>query len=79
MITAGPGFIGTFQASIIWGLGLFHVDRNVALAYSLVNHALGASVTIGFGLWSLVGSHLSIGSLVKASQAEVAEAVEAAQ
>ena len=66
-------FIGTLQAAIVWGLTLFRVDANTALAYSLLVHALAAAVTIGFGVFSLVTSHLSMSAIVRGSQADVAQ------
>ena len=35
-----PGAIGTFEAAMIYAMGLFGVEKNVAFPYTLVMHAL---------------------------------------
>src|SRR5512135_1059194 len=77
MLPTGPGFIGAFQWSIIWGLSMFGVSKDVALAYSLVAHAVTAVGTSSFGLWSLLTAHLSMSALVSESQEEVGEVASA--
>ena len=39
-IPAVPGAIGTFEAAMVYIMGLFDVDRNLAFPYALVMHAL---------------------------------------
>jgi uncharacterized protein (TIRG00374 family) len=39
-VPAGPGFIGNFHFFCILGLSMFGVDKDMALSYALVNHAL---------------------------------------
>jgi uncharacterized protein (TIRG00374 family) len=72
MLPAGPGMIGTVQAAIVWGLTALGVDPSLAFAYSVLTYLSGSLVTVGFGLWSLVTSHLSMTSLVEESQHEAA-------
>jgi glycosyltransferase 2 family protein len=74
MLPAGPGFIGPIQAAMVWGLGLFAVDKEKAFAFSILTHALSAAIQIVFGLVSLLTSHLSITSIVDESQKEAANA-----
>jgi len=73
MLPSGPGFIGPMQAAMVWGLGLFGVEREKAFAFSILAHVLSAAIQIGFGLISLLSSHLSMSSLVKESQESVDE------
>jgi uncharacterized protein (TIRG00374 family) len=74
MLPAGPGFVGPIQAAMVWGLGLFDIGREKAFAYSILLHAMTLLVQIGFGLASLLASHLSMASIVKASQEGAQEA-----
>lgn len=39
-VPAVPGAIGTFEAAMVYTMGLFDVDRNLAFPYALVMHAL---------------------------------------
>ena len=72
MLPAGPGMIGTVQAAVVWGLGLLGVDSSLAFAYAMLMYLAGNTVTVGFGLWSLVRAHVSMSSLVEQSQQEAA-------
>ena len=71
MLPAGPGNIGGMQAAIVWGLTSTGVEPSLAFAYAMLTYLVGAVVTVGFGLWSLVTSHVSMASLVQGSQHEV--------
>ncbi len=73
MLPSGPGFIGPIQAAVVWGLGLYSIEREKAFAFSILVHAISALVTITFGVASLLAAHMSMSSLVKASQAEANE------
>lgn len=73
MVPSGPGFIGPLQAAVVWGLSLFAIDRDTAFAYSLFVHASSAFVTIAFGVFSLIASHVSMTDVVKASNQEATE------
>lgn len=68
MLPSGPGFVGPIQAAYVWGLALFMVDRERAFALSVVGHIVNMVVTLGFGLFSLARSHMSMSTLVKESQ-----------
>lgn len=72
MLPSGPGMIGPLQAAIVWGLTLYGVDRETAVAFSLLSHMLSVSCTMAFGMYSLLTSQLSLRSLVSASQSEAA-------
>jgi uncharacterized protein (TIRG00374 family) len=39
-VPALPGAIGTFEAAMIYVMGLFHIDRDLAFPYALIMHAL---------------------------------------
>ena len=49
MIPAGPGFLGTYQAAMTLGLGLWGVSETDAAAYGLVVYPLSLLVVVGFG------------------------------
>lgn len=40
IIPSSPGYIGTFQASAMLALAVFHVDANAALSFALLLHAI---------------------------------------
>lgn len=50
MIPAGPGLLGTYQAAIMAGLSIYHVDRNVSAAVSVVAYLGNLGVIVAFGL-----------------------------
>lgn len=52
-IPAGPGFIGSFHFFCVLGLSLFQIEKNLALTYALVNHALILSTFSLLGLISI--------------------------
>ncbi len=70
MLPAGPGMIGGVQAAVVWGMTSRGVDPSVAFAYSILIYLVQAAVTVGFGFYSLVHSHLSMGAIVSESQQE---------
>jgi uncharacterized protein (TIRG00374 family) len=70
MIPGAPGNVGSIQAAMVLGLGMFGVAKEEAFAFSILLHVSGALITVVFGLFSLFTSHLSMSALVKESQAE---------
>jgi len=54
IIPSSPGYMGVFEGGVILSLGVFAVEREVALAYALLTHALNY-VTVNLlgliGLW----------------------------
>ena len=55
MIPAGPGFLGTYQAAMTLGLGLWGISETDAAAYGLVVYPLSLLVVVAFGafgFWS---------------------------
>jgi uncharacterized protein (TIRG00374 family) len=78
MIPAGPGMIGTFQASIFLALGLFLpkalVERE-GMAYANVLWAVQLVLQVGLGLAFLFSRHIRLGHVLSA-QDEVAEELE---
>ena len=55
MIPAGPGFLGTYQAAMTLGLGLWGIGETDAAAYGLVVYPLSVLVVVSFGalgFWS---------------------------
>jgi uncharacterized protein (TIRG00374 family) len=83
MIPAGPGMIGTFQAAILIGLGLFFpktMVRREGMAYANVLWLAQLVLQVGLGLVFLFSRHIRIGQVLAASD-EVSEelAVEASE
>lgn len=60
MLPAAPGFIGTFQAFTVLSLGLFNVNKETALAVSVVTHAMQFFPITLAGLYHLKKEHLSL-------------------
>lgn len=56
MIPAGPGLLGTYQAALIAGLGIYHIDKNVAAALSVVAYLGNLGVIVCFGLPYVAGA-----------------------
>jgi len=54
ILPSSPGYVGVFEGGVILSLGLFGVEREAALAYALLTHALNY-VTVNLlgliGLW----------------------------
>jgi glycosyltransferase 2 family protein len=77
-IPAGPGMIGTFQASILLALGLFlpraTVERG-GIAYANVIWAVQLVLQVGLGLVFLFSRHIRLGQVLAAPQ-EVADELE---
>ncbi len=60
MIPAAPGYIGTFDAASVFTLGLYGVESNLALSYTVVLHiALVVPVTL-WGAYYWWRYHLSL-------------------
>jgi uncharacterized membrane protein YbhN (UPF0104 family) len=52
VIPSSPGYLGVFEEGVILSLGLLAVDRDTALAYALLIHALIYAVP---SLWGIIG------------------------
>ncbi len=63
MIPSAPAFVGTIQYACILGLGVYHVDRGQALAFSTVYHATQFFPITLTGLYCAWRSHLRLSSL----------------
>ena len=50
MIPAGPGFAGTYQASLTLGLSIFGLDANEAAAFGIVVYPANIIIIVSFGL-----------------------------
>jgi len=75
MIPAGPGMIGTFQAAILIGLGLFFPRTMVhreGVAYANVLWLVQLVLQVGLGLVFLFSRHIRIGQVL-AAQDEVSD------
>ncbi len=78
MIPAGPGMIGTFQAFVIAGLGLFlpqETVRTAGTAYANVLWAAQICQQTVFGLIFLFSRHIQLGRIIHAP-GEVGEELE---
>lgn len=60
MLPAAPGFIGTYQAFTVVSLALFGVSKELALAVSVVTHAMQFFPITLAGLYHLKKEHLSL-------------------
>jgi hypothetical protein len=60
---SSPGAVGVFEAAVIFGLGLFKVDKELALAIGLLIHMMQFIPTTVAGLLVLAKSGLSLQSL----------------
>lgn len=65
---SSPGAVGVFEAAIIFGLGLFKVDKELALAIGLLIHMMQFIPTTVAGLLVLGKSGLSLKNLRKDDQ-----------
>lgn len=74
---AAPGFLGTFQAGVTGGLGVYGVSNPSAVALSLGFHLAGFIPVTLVGLYFASRLGLSLGE-VGSSEARVEEAVEKA-
>lgn len=58
-----PGAVGVFEAAIVFGLSLFHVDKERALAIALLIHMMQYIPTTAGGLLVLAKSGLTLKSI----------------
>jgi|GEM_PF-6205206 len=70
MLPAGPMTLGPFHAAVVMGLQLFKIAKAPALACAFLLHGLPALITLLFGFYSLLKSHLSLSYLIQDSQKE---------
>lgn len=63
MVPSSPGFIGTYHASVIAGLGYFGVTQDLALSVALSMHAAFFFPCIGVGCIFLWSENLSLHQL----------------
>jgi uncharacterized membrane protein YbhN (UPF0104 family) len=65
---SSPGAVGVFEAAVIFGLGIFKVDKELALAIGLLIHMMQFIPTTVAGLLVLAKSGLSLKDLRKKDQ-----------
>jgi uncharacterized protein (TIRG00374 family) len=58
-IPSSPGYVGTYQASVVQALSAFDVERDIAFSYSLVFHAAQYLPVTLFGLFLAWRANLS--------------------
>lgn len=58
-----PGFVGVYQTACIAGFSLFGVSTEVAVAYSIITHALHYVIFVPYGLFALSRAGLSFSEL----------------
>ena len=66
---SSPGAVGVFEAAVIFGLGLFGVDKELALAIGLLIHMMQYIPTTVAGLMVLLKSGLSLKTIRHSDQA----------
>lgn len=65
---SSPGSVGVFEAAVIFGLGLFKVDKELALAIGLVIHMMQYIPTTVSGLMVLAKSGLSLKTIRRSEE-----------
>jgi len=65
---SSPGAVGVFEAAVIFGLGIFKVDKELALAIGLLIHMMQYIPTTVSGLMVLARSGLSLKSIRKSDE-----------
>jgi len=63
IIPSSPGYVGVFEEGVVLSLSLFDVERETALAYALLVHALIYAIPSLWGLIGLWQESLSISAL----------------
>lgn len=63
IIPSSPGYVGVFEEGVILSLGLFAVEREAALTYALLTHALNYATVNLLGLIGLWQESLSYTTL----------------
>lgn len=64
----GPGFVGTWQAGCVLGLGLFHVPQDVAVGFSLLSWAGMLGSNLLGGAVFLAREDLALGDVLRAGR-----------
>lgn len=67
MLPAGPGFLGPYQAALVWGLAIFGIDETGAAAYSLVSYPFTVLAVLIFGVPWLVLGRTNVSEIVRES------------
>jgi uncharacterized protein (TIRG00374 family) len=60
---SAPGFLGVYQAGCIAGFELFHISREMAVAYAIVTHVLQYLMVFGGGGFGLLRQRIGFGEL----------------
>lgn len=60
---SAPGFLGVYQIGCIAGFALFGIDKEVAVAYSLITHVFQYVIFILYGLFLLFKYNLGVSDL----------------
>lgn len=68
MIPAGPGFIGPYQAALVWGLGIFGIGQTEAAAYAMVAYPLTVVSVLAFGVPWLFSGGGGLATIVRESR-----------
>ncbi len=62
-VPSSPGFFGPFELAAVYGLSLYGVDQNLAVAWALTFHVLSLLPITAIGLYYLARSGLRLGEL----------------
>ncbi len=71
LIPSSPGYVGTFHFFAMMALGVFGVEREVALSYALLSHAMQYLLVTGLGLLFLWRENLSLARVGVAPEEEL--------
>ena len=67
-VPAAPGYVGLFEAPIILVLGLYGIDRSLALTYALTYHITTFIPITLMGAWSLARTGLGLRQMGRAPE-----------
>ncbi len=65
LLPSSPSFVGVYEMACILGLGVFGINKDLALTFSLLVHSLQFLVIISLGLFSLSKENLSLKDIKK--------------
>jgi hypothetical protein len=75
-IPAAPGFFGVFEAASVYGLGLWGVDKALAVSFAMSFHILGWLTVTGLGAYYAARLNIRLRDLTRTEE-KVETAVEA--
>ena len=62
---SAPGFIGVYQTGCIAGFAIFGLNKELAIAYSLVTHITQYIGIVSYGVYLLFKYQMKLGEMVQ--------------